>query len=227
VSNEEPDYLKARRRREEQRRSSVEDRPVAGAKPGTPTPGEREALRWAREVGGRDVRTTPFVAGSKAAVLVQPITPFGVPPITLEWQPSREVLAERVKSAQGAGENILGCYEITTGRPLTHEVQEGKVVFTAGPAREIMKPESPERMIRLANKQAELLAKTRKVEDFSRGPGRGQGGPGRGGPGGPGRGGPGGPGGPGRGGPGGQGSRGRGPGGSGGQGRGGDRGGRS
>ena len=46
-------------------------------------------------------------------------------------EPSREALAERDKAAQGAGENVVGTYELTTGRPLTWEIQDGKVVFTA------------------------------------------------------------------------------------------------
>jgi hypothetical protein len=116
-------------------------------------------------VGGREVRIAPSLTGAKAAVLVQPITPFGTPPVTLEGLPNREALAERVKAAQGAGENILGCFELTTGRPLKADIVEGKVTFSAGKAREIMKAESPERMIRKAAAQAEQLAKSRKVDD--------------------------------------------------------------
>ena len=161
--------------------------------------------------------------------MLQPITPFGKPAVTLEGLSSRDALAERINAAQGAGENVLGCYELTTGRPLSSELVEGKVTFTAGAKREIMKAESPERMIRIAAKQAEELAKTRKYEDPSRSPRGGQGGgSGRGGPGGSGgqgaggRGGPGGgQGGGGRGGPAGGGAGGRGgPGGGGGGARG-------
>jgi hypothetical protein len=178
VSDDEPEYLKALRRSQERRRSAAEKAEAARTK--TPNPAEREALRWAREKAGRDLRVPPSVPGTKVAVLVQPITPFGKPPVTLEWLPSREALIERVKAAQGAGENVLGAFELTTGRPLTPEIKDGKVVLTAGEPRQIMKPLSPERMIRLASKQAEQLAKTRKVGDFSRGGGRGGGGGGRG-----------------------------------------------
>lgn len=176
VSNDEPEYLKAIRRSQEQRKPVAEPR-TAGppGRPAAPTPAEREATRWAREVGGKEVRVAPSLVGAKVAALVQPITPFGTPPVTLEGFPSREALAERVKSAQGAGENVLGCFELTTGRPLTAEVQEGKVAFTAGAPRQIMKAESPERMIRKAAKQAEELAKARKSDDRVKG-GRGQGG---------------------------------------------------
>jgi len=208
--SDEPEYLKAIRRNQE-RKAAASAKPAAGGSKGQPSPAEREAARWAREVGGKEVRIAASVTGAKVALLVQPITPFGTPAVTLEGLPNREALAERIKAAQGAGENVLGCFELTTGRPLTPEVVEGKVTFTAGAVREIMKAESPDRMIRMAAKQAEELAKTRKYEDPTRpprgGPGGGRGGPGgggsgRGGPGGggPGRGGPGG-GGPGRGGP--------------------------
>ncbi len=172
MSNDEPEYLKAIRRTQEQRKPAAEPRTAAQPNPPTPSPAEREATRWAREVGGKEVRMTPSLTGAKVALLVQPITPFGSPPVTLEGLPNREALAERVKSAQGAGENVLGCFELTTGRPLVAEVQEGKVTFTAQAARQIMKAESPEQMIRRAAKQAEELAKARKSDDRDRG-GRG------------------------------------------------------
>ena len=168
--SDEPEYLKALRRSREQQKQSAPKQPAGGAAK-APTPAEREALRWAREVGGKDIRVAGSLTGSKVAILVQPITPFGKPPVSLEGLASRDALAERVKAAQGAGENVIGTYELTTGRPLTFEIQEGKVVFTAGAPRQIMKAESPERMIRLAAKQAEVLAKTRKVDDRDRGGG--------------------------------------------------------
>lgn len=175
VSNDEPEYLKAIKRTQERRSEPAPqgERPSVRANP--PTPAEREATRWAREVGGKEVRLAPSLSGAKVAILVQPITPFGAPPVTLEGLASREALAERVKAAQGAGENVLGCFELTTGRPLAPEVVDGKVSFSAGPARSIMKAESPERMIRRAAKQAEEFAKSRKSDDRDRG-GRGPGG---------------------------------------------------
>lgn len=173
MSNDEPEYLKAiRRTREQQKQAGAKAAPAAGAK--APSPAEREALRWAKEVGGKEIRVANSLTGAKVAILVQPITPFGKPPVSLEGLASREALAERVKTAQGAGENVVGTFELTTGRPLTFEIQEGKVVFSAGPPRQIMKAESPERMIRRAAKQAEILAKTRKVDDRDRGGGRGR-----------------------------------------------------
>jgi hypothetical protein len=175
VANDEPEYLKAIRRRQQQQKDAGGGSGASGSAPqsGPPSPAEREALRWARDVGGKEIRIASSLGGARVAILVQPITPFGKPPVTLEGLPSREALADRVKAAQGAGENVLGCFELTTGRPLTPEIQEGKVSFTAGQPREIMKAESPERMIRRAAKQAEMLAKTRKLDDRGRG-GRGR-----------------------------------------------------
>ena len=176
MSNDEPDYIKAIKRAQEKRTSGDQSkRAPASLKSGPPSPAEREAIRWAREVGGKDVRIAPSLTGAKLAVLIQPITPFGSPPVTVEGLNGRDALADRVKSAQGGGENVLGCFELTTGRPLTAELADGKVTFTAGAAREIMKSQSPDRMIRLAAKQAEELAKTRKLDDRDKG-GRGQGG---------------------------------------------------
>jgi hypothetical protein len=175
VSSDEPEYLKAIKRNAAQKRASDSGQRAAEPARSVPSPAEREATRWAKEVGGREVRVSPGLAGAKVAILVQPITPFGTPPVTLEGLPSREALAERVRAAQGAGENVLGCFELTTGRPLTPELSEGKVTFAAGAPRQIMKPQTPERMIRIAAKQAAELAKSRKLDDRDRG-GRGSGG---------------------------------------------------
>lgn len=174
--SDEPEYLKAIKRNQEQRKQASAPKSQAPGQTAPPSPAEREATRWAHDVGGKDVKVAGSLTGARVAILVQPITPFGAPPATLEGLPGREALAERVKAAQGAGENVLGCFELTTGRPLTPETQEGKVVFTAGAPRQIPKAETPERMIRIAAKQAAVLAKTRKLDDRS---GRGGGGRGR------------------------------------------------
>lgn len=173
MSNDEPEYLKAlRRTQEQQKAATTKAAPSGGAK--TQSPAEREAHRWAKEVGGKEIRVVGSLATSKVAVLVQPITPFGKPQVSLEGLADRAALEERVKAAQGAGENIVGAYELTTGRPLTVEVVDGKVSFTPGAKREVLKAQSPEKMIRQATKQAEILAKTRKVDDRDRGGGRGR-----------------------------------------------------
>jgi hypothetical protein len=166
VANDEPEYLKALRQNQAKHKASSAKPAAAAAR--TQTPAEREAHRWAREVGGKDIRVVGSLADAKVAVLVQPITPFGKPQVSLEGVADKAALEERVKAAQGAGENIVGAYEITTGRPLTVEVTEGKVSITPGQKREVIKAQSPERMIRMAAKQAEILAKTRKVDDRDR-----------------------------------------------------------
>jgi hypothetical protein len=172
--SDEPEYLKALKRRQERQKEQSRSSTPAAAPTSQTTPAEREAAKWAREVGGRDLRVASSFSGARVAILVQPITPFGSPPVTLEGLPNREALAERIMAAQGAGENVLGCYEITTGRPLTHEIKDGQVSLTPGKPREMIKAESPDRMIRRAAKEAEMLAKTRKVDDRG-GPGGGRG----------------------------------------------------
>ena len=171
--SDEPEYLKALRKSRELRKPGAGAAEASTTGKNAPSPAEREATRWAREVGGRDVRLGPTLRGAKIAILVQPITPFGTPPVSLEGLPDREALAERVKAAQGAGENVLGIFELTTGRPLTVETVEGKVNIVPGKPRTIMKAESPERMIRKAAAEAALLAKTRKPDE-GRGGGRGR-----------------------------------------------------
>jgi hypothetical protein len=162
VANDEPEYLKALRQNQAKHKAASAKTAPTGAK--TVSPAEREAHRWAKEVGGKDIRVGSL-ANAKVALLVQPITPFGKPQVTLEGVADKAALEERVKAAQGAGENIVGAYEITTGRPLTVEVAEGKVSIKPGEKRELLKAQSPEKMIRMATKQAEILAKTRKVDD--------------------------------------------------------------
>lgn len=228
MSTDEPEYLKALRRTQEAKKNPAKNpapaKPAAAEKTAVQSPAEREAVRWGKEVGGKDINILPFKAGSKCAILLHPITPFGAPRVTMEWLADREALTARYHQAQGAGENVLGSYELTTGRPLTAETVDGKLVLTAGQPRQIAKAESPERMIRKAAAEAALLAKTRRSE-----PGFGSGGfggkPGGGGrPGGQGGGSrPGAPGrpGPGPGGRGGSGPAGRGNGGGAGGARGG------
>ena len=172
--SDEPEYLKALKRSQERQKAQSRPQAPSGAATAPASPAEREATTWAREVGGRDLKVAPSFAGAKVAILVQPITPFGNPPVTLEGLPGREALVARIMAAQGAGENVLGCYEITTGRPLTHEVKDGEVVIAFGKPREILKAESPEQMIRRAAKAAEAFAKTRKADDRG-GPGGGRG----------------------------------------------------
>ena len=219
--SDEPEYLKALRRSQERNKGVVA--PGAGAptsKEAPLAPAEREALRWAREAAGQDVRPGPTLRGAKCAFLSQPKTYDGKAPIMLDGVASKEALLSRYEAATSFGDKVLGLYDISSARPLTVETKEGKTTFVPGPVRQVARAMSPEQMIRKAAAAAEQLAKTRKPDDLMKG-NRGA----RGGPGGPGgRGGQGGRGGPGGGrpGPGGPGGR---PGGQGGRsGGGGDRG---
>ncbi|MGH7703466.1 MAG: hypothetical protein ACREMO_10255, partial [Gemmatimonadales bacterium] len=166
MSSDEPEYLRALKQHQERHKNPTAPPAAAPAvKKASPTPAEREALRWAQEVGGKQITVAPSLSGARCAILVHPITPFGAPRITLEGLPDREALATRVRAATGAGENVVGCYELTTGRPLTVATVEGKITFTAGQPRAVAKAESPEQMIRRAAAQAEVLAKSRKADD--------------------------------------------------------------
>ena len=166
MSRDEPEYLKALREDQKRRQTDPSKTATPALAKGAPPPTEREATRWAREVVGRQPFTVaPSLRGARCAVLIQPKSVLGSAPITLEGLPDRDALIQRVKTAMGAGENILGCYEVTTGRPLGLTMQEGKPVFTPGPPRTIPKAASPEEMIRQATAQAELRAKSRKTGD--------------------------------------------------------------
>ena len=165
------------KRRQEQQKAGA-PKAAPSNKKTLPTPAEREAIRWAQEVAGKDVVIASSLNGARCAVLLHPITTFGKPRITLEGVTDRDGLAARLNAAVGSGENVLGCYEVTTGRVLTPVTAEGKTTFTAGPPRAVPKAESPERMIRRATAEAELLAKTRKVDDGRGGRGGGGGGSG-------------------------------------------------
>ena len=167
MSRDEPDYLKALRE-DRERRQSETPKPAqpAVAPKGAAPPGEREATRWAKEVVGRQpFKVAPSLRGARCAALIQPKSVLGSAPITLEGLPDREALIQRLKTAIGAGENVLGCYEITTGRPLALKIQDGKPVLTPGSPRNIPKAASPEQMIRQATAQAEQRAKARKTGD--------------------------------------------------------------
>ncbi|HEU4697920.1 MAG TPA: hypothetical protein VFS40_01965 [Gemmatimonadales bacterium] len=192
MAENEPEYLKALREQQERRKSGAKGA-AAPAQTGGMTMQEREAVKWAREVGGKqEPQVQPSVRGARCVVLFKPASIDGRAPLVLDGVPSREALAERLRVADSNGQEVLGCYEVTTARPLEVEKKGTEYGFTPGRARELPKPMSPAQMIRQATRQAEELAKSRKFDDRDRG-GRG-GGPGRGGQGrgggrGPGRGG--------------------------------------
>lgn len=177
MSNDEPDYLKALRRSQE-RKKGPSPRPGAdGPKEAPLSPAEREALRWAREIAGQEVRAGPTLRGAKCAFLSQPKTYDGKAPILLDGVGSREALLTRYEAATSFGDKVLGCYDLVSSRPLTIETKDGKTNFVAGTARQIARSMTPEQMIRKAAQAAEQLAKTRKPDDRK---GRGGGGGARG-----------------------------------------------
>jgi hypothetical protein len=195
VSNDEPEYLKALRRSQERIKGGAPPSTGAQSPKEAPLgPAEREALRWAREAAGQDVRPGPTLRGAKCAFLSQPKTYDGKAPIMLDGVASKEALLSRYEAATSFGDKVIGLYDIASSRTLTVETREGKTTFVPGPVRQVAKAMSPEQMIRKAAAAAEQLAKTRKPDDLMKGNRGARGGPGsRGGQGGQGgRGGPGG-----------------------------------
>ncbi|MGE0352004.1 MAG: hypothetical protein AB7Q69_02100 [Gemmatimonadales bacterium] len=167
---DEPEYLKALRRSQERRRS--------GGRSGTArdqgsalSPAEQEALRWAREVAGQEVRAGGSFQGARYAMLAQPKTYDGKAPMVLDGFPSMEALIARYEAATSYGDTILGCYEVPSARPLTVASEGGKTVFTPGQARRVAKPLSPEQMIRRAAQAAEQQAKKGGGRSDNRRPG--------------------------------------------------------
>jgi len=176
VSNDEPDYLKAIRRAQERKKGPL---PRAGTdvpKEAPLSPVEREALRWAREVAGQEVRPGPTLRGAKCAFLSQPKTYDGKAPILLDGVVSREALLNKYEAATSFGDKVLGCYDLVGSRPLNVETKDGKTSFVPGAVRQIAKAMTPEQMIRKAAQEAEQLAKTRKPDDRMGRGGRGGGG---------------------------------------------------
>ena len=178
MANDEPEYLKALRRSQERAKGPA---PRAGADVPKEAPlsaAEREALRWAREVAGQEVRPGPTLRGAKCAFLSQPKTYDGKAPILLDGVGSREALLNKYEAATSFGDKVLGCYDLVGSRPLNIETADGKTSFVPGAVRQIAKAMTPEQMIRKAAQEAEQLAKTRKPDDRM---GRGKGGGGGGG----------------------------------------------
>ena len=175
MASDEPAYLKAIREEQERKRAGRRSRNAAPAAGATMGPAEREAIRWAREVADRDPQIVQHLAGAKCALLFKPASIDGRAPVTLEGVADREALVARLRDGESRGQEVLGCFELTTARPLTPVVEEGKVRFKAGPARATVRQMSPEQMLRKAAAQAAEQARTRRPDDLG---GRGQGGAG-------------------------------------------------
>ncbi|HXE58002.1 MAG TPA: hypothetical protein VNK43_08370 [Gemmatimonadales bacterium] len=180
VANDEPAYLKAIRQQQQRQRPGASTAPQPGTTRGDLSPAERETVRWAREVAGREVAVQPSLRGAKCAILYlrRGADPKSTP--LLAGVESRDALVSRLQLASMDQETVLGCFEVSSLRPLTPETTEGKTTFAAGPARTLPKQLTPEQMIRRAAAEAERLARTRKPDEGKRDGGRGPGGGGRG-----------------------------------------------
>ena len=172
----EPEYLRKIREAQAQKGAKAA---TGGGKDSTALSlQEKEALKWAREVAGTDLRSQKGLAGSKYALLYKVAGASGVSHVSLEGATSREKLVERIKNGLMMGEEILGGYEVRGGRPAEISVVDSEVAIKMGTPRPGANPLPPEKMLRQAAAAAAELAKRRPMGD-DRGRG-GQGGGGRG-----------------------------------------------
>jgi hypothetical protein len=81
--------------------------------------------------------------------------------LSVEGIADREALKERVKPGATVGEEVLGAYEVKGGRPVAITIEAGQVTLKMGTPRPGANPVSPEKMLRKAEADAELRAKTR------------------------------------------------------------------
>jgi hypothetical protein len=169
--SDEPVYLQRLRKHREQQLHPEQASVAAEA---SLTVQEREALRWAREAAGTELRSTKGMPGCKYAVVIRVNAASGVAFNSCEGLPSREALLERIKTAAFMSEEIVGVYEVRGGRPMTIGRAEGQLTLKAGAPRPGANPLPPEKMLRQATQQAAERARTRPKEE-----GRGRGGPGR------------------------------------------------
>jgi hypothetical protein len=169
--SDEPVYLQRLRKHREQQQQPAQG--TAGTEANLSVQ-EREALRWAREVAGTELRSTKGLAGSKYALVIKVNAASGVAFHSCEGLPSREALLERIKTAAFMSEDVVGAYEVRGGRPLTIGRAEGQLTIKAGAPRPGANPLPPEKMLRQAAQQAAERARSRPKDE-----GRGRGGSGR------------------------------------------------
>lgn len=171
MSNE-PEYIQRMRRvREEREKKSAASAPprADGADLNVQ---EREALRWAREIGGTDLRSVKNLSGSKYAVVFRVSSASGTKFVSIEGLPNREALVERVRPGGSMGEEVIGAYEVKGGRPVTITVEDSELKLVMGSPRPGANPLSPAQMLRKAAAEAATMAKTR-TSDRERGGGGG------------------------------------------------------
>ncbi len=164
--SEEPGYLKALRAAQAKKQT---DTPARSGGKHSQTPEEAEAVRWGREVAKEELSATPGLGGAGAAFLYSPRAFTGKAPIILQGVKDRDALTQRVIAASTASETVLGCYDIRARKPLTWKAEGGAIAFDEGPARKLPQAPDPAKMLRAAQKQAEVDKKTRKVDDRDRG----------------------------------------------------------
>lgn len=176
MAHDEPGYLKALR--EQQRRTKTAEGAQASRSEASltaaPTPNEREAVKWAREVSGQEPQVSPTMRGASAAILFKPASIDDRAPIMLEGLPSREALAKRLETATRHGHEVVGLFEVSTTRPLTAERLGEETRFTAGAPRLTGPKLSPEQMVRRAAREAQQAARTRRPDDRGGRGGRGR-----------------------------------------------------
>lgn len=122
---------------------------------------EKEALKWAREVAGTDLRSQKGLAGAKYALLYRLAGASGVTFVSLEGLPSKDAFMERIKNGLMMGEEMLGGYEVRGGRPAEIAVVDSEVTIKMGAARPGANPLPPDKMLRKAAAEAAELAKRR------------------------------------------------------------------
>lgn len=157
-----------------------QERAKKGTTPSTPqmrgtplSPAEREAQRWAAETAKAEIRSIVALQGSRFAVLLKLSGASGGASFALEGFPSKDLLVQRIKKAQAMNEEVVGAYEVNNGRPLKVVLEGEAVKFEAGTPRPGARPLSPEKMLRLAQVEAEKRAKERPKERDIMGGGRG------------------------------------------------------
>ena len=163
--SDEPGYLKALKASQAKKQQAA---PTPAGGKHSRTPEEAEAIRWGREVAKEDLSATPGLGGAGAAFLYSPRTFNGKAPVILQGVADRDALTQRVVGAASAGETVLGCYDIRARKPLTWKAEGGTIAFQEGPARKLPVQADPAKMLRAAQKQAEVDKKTRKVETRDR-----------------------------------------------------------
>lgn len=160
MSNE-PEYL----RRIREAKAQKGQKAGAGAKGegGNLSVQEQEAVKWAREVGGANLRSMKGIAGAKYALLYKLASASGTTFVSLEGLPSREALLERIQNGLMMGEEMLGAYEVRGGRPAEISVVESAVQLKMGHPRPGANPLPPDKMLRKAAAEAAELAKKRPL----------------------------------------------------------------